>query len=87
MDSRCADESGSEFPQKETQCHGPARSSGKSSDTTSGTRPVEAVSSVELIVIPSSVELLDSSCFRCCESLSSTSFESNSRLMGIELNA
>jgi hypothetical protein len=35
-------------------------------------------------VIPSSVEILGSSCFRSCESLSSISFESNSRLLRIE---
>jgi hypothetical protein len=40
-------------------------------------------------VIPSNVEILGSSCFCGCRSLSSISFESNSRLKGIEsrLNA
>jgi hypothetical protein len=38
-------------------------------------------------VIPRSVEILCSSCFYSCESLTSISFESNSRLTRIESNA
>jgi hypothetical protein len=44
-------------------------------------------SSLQSIVIPSSVEILGSSCFSRCESLSSISFESNSRLIRIEPGA
>jgi hypothetical protein len=44
-------------------------------------------SSLQSIVIPSSVEILGPSCFAYCKSLSSISFESNSRLMRIESDA
>jgi hypothetical protein len=44
-------------------------------------------SSLESIEIPRNVEILGSSCFSCCPSLSSTSFESNSRLNRIESDA
>jgi hypothetical protein len=41
-------------------------------------------SSLQSIVIPRNVEILGSSCFSFCESLSSITFESNSRLTTIE---
>jgi hypothetical protein len=41
-------------------------------------------SSLQSIVIPNGVEILYSACFSDCESLSSLSFESNSRLTRIE---
>jgi hypothetical protein len=41
-------------------------------------------SSLESIVIPSTVEILGSNCFSFCESLSSITFESNSHLTRIE---
>jgi hypothetical protein len=44
-------------------------------------------SSLQSIVIPSSVEILGSSCFRECKSLLSISFESNSQLKRIESRA
>jgi hypothetical protein len=44
-------------------------------------------SSLQSIVIPSSVEILGSSCFSRCQSLSSISFESNSRLTRIDSTA
>jgi hypothetical protein len=44
-------------------------------------------SSLESIEIPRNVEILGSSCFHDCESLSSISFESNSRLTRIESEA
>jgi hypothetical protein len=36
------------------------------------------------IILPSSVEVLNAGCFAECESLSSITFESGSRLQGIE---
>jgi hypothetical protein len=39
------------------------------------------------VEIPSNIEILGSSCFSCCKSLSSISFESNSQLTQIESNA
>jgi hypothetical protein len=44
-------------------------------------------SSLESILIPRSVEILSSSCFSSCQSLSSISFESNERLTRIESSA
>jgi hypothetical protein len=44
-------------------------------------------SSLQSIVIPSSVEILGSSCFSECKSLSSISFESHSRLLRIASDA
>jgi hypothetical protein len=44
-------------------------------------------SSLQSILIPSSVEILGSSCFSQCRSLSSITFESNSRLIRIESEA
>jgi hypothetical protein len=44
-------------------------------------------SSLQSIEIPRNVEILGSSCFSSCKSLSSISFESNSRLIRIESNS
>jgi hypothetical protein len=44
-------------------------------------------SSLESIIIPRNVEILGSNCFSYCKSLSSITFESNSRLIRIELGA
>jgi hypothetical protein len=46
-----------------------------------------SISSLQSIVIPQSVETLDSKCFVDCELLSSVSFESNSQLKRINSSA
>jgi hypothetical protein len=50
-------------------------------------RLIRNLSGLSHITIPCDIEILGSSCFASCRSLSSISFESNSRLMRIESNA
>jgi hypothetical protein len=50
-------------------------------------RLIRNFSSSSNIIISSDIEILGSSCFSSCESLSSISFESNSRLIRIESSA